>query len=159
VQVVAGWVGRAGQDGVHPADLVHGEAGQRLVAAGGRVVTVAPGRATARPHQSAVSRIFESLPGPDTVVPPRSARSYLVVLVERQAVLVRNRRPQRGEGLLVRRSLVIRRRGGLVAGIGLVVGAASVRDLVLIATAVPEASCRASTTSPNPPEPSTFTWV
>ena len=29
----------------------------------------------------------------------------------------------------------------------------------LIATAVPEASCRASTTSPNPPEPSTFTSV
>jgi MFS family permease len=36
--------------------------------------------------------------------------SNLVVLVERQAVLVRNRRPQRGEGLLVLRSLVIRHR-------------------------------------------------
>src|ERR1700733_6399204 len=65
-----------------------------------------------------------------SVVPPGD-RSDLVVLVGRQAVLVRDRRPPRGEGLLVRRSLVIRRHCGLVAGIGLVVRAASVRDLVL----------------------------
>src|SRR5271154_4109699 len=57
--------------------------------------------------------------------------SDLVVLVARQAVLVRNRRPQRGEGLLVLRSLIIWHRYGPVAGIGPVVGAASVRDLVL----------------------------
>jgi hypothetical protein len=37
--------------------------------------------------------------------------------------------------------------------------ASSWRSRYLIATWVPEASCRASTTSPNPPEPSTFTSV
>src|SRR5437763_1871061 len=59
------------------------------------------------------------------------APSYLVVLIERQAVLVRDRRPPRGEGLLVLRSLVIRHRCGLVVGVGLIVRAASSRDLVL----------------------------
>ncbi len=45
--------------------------------------------------------------GVGAVVPPQLAPSYLVVLVARQAVLVRDRRPQRGEGLLVRCRLVI----------------------------------------------------
>src|SRR5580692_2172118 len=61
----------------------------------------------------------------------RSPPSNLAVLIKRQPVLVRDRRPQRDEGLLVLRSLVVRCHCGLVAGIGPVVGAATVGDLVL----------------------------
>src|SRR5260370_29016038 len=90
-------------------------------------------KAAARPGQCGSTRSIScrASSGPDAVVPPRRARSYLVVLIERQAVLVRDRRPQRGEGLLVLRSLGIRHRCGLVPGIGLVVRAASLRDLLL----------------------------